>query len=342
MRLQFPETIRLELSCRSFAKNERSSICREAIRYNYPESVISKFPWRKIAKVRWGQEMENRFQGCSALSQGKIRNDKSCFRRLQRLSALFQGKSELKQHWFRADFFAPKFWFFSAVSEKISAVQLCFRVNQRWNSSDSALIFWSENLVFQRCFRENQLCFRENQHWNSADSALIFLLWKFSVSELFQRKSALFRSESALFQRKSALLSSESALFQRKSALFSSESALFQRKSALFSSESALFQRKSALFQRWFLALKISVFSAVQSWIRAVQRFSGNEQRWNRRESILNQSWSALNVSETSTRIMIQGRKPKKKWKFAWPSAYRKLMIEAFSGKMKPLVLCNK
>ena len=72
-------------------------------------------------------------------------------------------------------------------------------------------------------------------------------------------------------------------------------SELFQRKSALFSSESALFQSWTALFQRWFLALKISVFSAVQ-------RFSGNEQPWNRPESILNQSWSALNVSETSTR----------------------------------------
>ena len=170
--IAIPRTVRLELCCRSFAKNERSSICREALRYNYPESVISKFPWRKIAKVRWGQEMEDKFQGCSALSQGKIRNDKSCFRRLQWLSALFQRKSALKQHWFRADFFVLNFWFFSAVSEKTSAVQLCFRENQRWNSSDSALIF---------------------------------LLWKFPVSELFQRKSALFSSESALFQRKSAL-----------------------------------------------------------------------------------------------------------------------------------------
>ena len=160
MRLQFPETVRLELSCRSFAKIETSSICREAIRYNYPESVISKFPWRKIAKVRWGQEMEDRFQGCSALSQGKISNDKSCFRRLQWLSALFQGKSELKQHWFRADFFAPEFWFFSAVSEKISAETALI---QRW-------FFCSENFQFQSCFREkqrcwalNQLCFREKQ-----------------------------------------------------------------------------------------------------------------------------------------------------------------------------------
>ena len=31
----------------NFAKNERSSICEEAIRYNFPESVISKFPcWK--------------------------------------------------------------------------------------------------------------------------------------------------------------------------------------------------------------------------------------------------------------------------------------------------------
>ena len=149
---------------------------------------------------------------------------------------------------------------FSSVSEKISAETALIL---RW-------FFCSENLVFQRCFRENQLCFRENQlcfrenhRWNSSDSALICLLWKFPVSELFQRKSAL------------------------------------------FSSESALFQSWTALFQRWFLALKISVFSAVQSWISAVQRFSGNEQRWNRPESILNQSWSALNISETSTRVAI-------------------------------------
>ena len=199
MRLQFPETVRLELCCRSFAKIERSSICREAIRYNYPESVISKFPWRKIAKVRWGQEMEDRFQECSALSQGKIRNDKSCFRRLQWLSALFQGKSALKQHWFRADFFALNFWFFSAVSEKISAetalIQRWFIALKIWCfsavsekissvsekiSAETALIqrwfFCSENFQFQSCFRENQrcsalnqLCFRENQRCFSAD-----------------------------------------------------------------------------------------------------------------------------------------------------------------------------
>ena len=64
--------------------------------------------------------MEDKFQGCSALSQGKIRNDKSCFRRLQWLSALFQRKSAL----------------FSSVSEKISAVQLCLREN----SAETALI----------------------------------------------------------------------------------------------------------------------------------------------------------------------------------------------------------
>ena len=81
-------------------------------------------------------------------------------------------------------------------------------------------------------------------------------------------------------------------------------SALFQRKSALFSFVSEKISAETALIQRWFLALKICVFSAVQSWISAVQRFSGNEQRWNRPEIILNQSWSALNVSETSTRIV--------------------------------------
>ena len=263
MRLQFPETVRLELCCRSFAKNERSSICREAIRYNYPESVISKFPWRKIAKVRWGQEMEDRFQECSALSQGKIRNDKSCFRRLQWLSALFQGKSAVKQHWFRADFFALNFWFFSAVSEKISAVQLCFRENQRWNSSDSALIYCSENLVFQRCFRENQLCFRENQRWNSSDSALIFLLWKLPVSELFQRKSALFSSESALFQRKSAL-------FQRwflalKICVFSAVQSWISAVQRFSGNEQRWNRPESILNQSWS-ALNVSETSTRDIW----------------------------------------------------------------------------
>ena len=86
-------------------------------------------------------------------------------------------------------------------------------------------------------------------------------------------------------------------------------SSLFQGKSALFSPESALFHRKLALIQRWFLALKIFVFSAVQSWISAVKRFSGNEQRWNRPEIILNQSWSALKIYVTSTRVCI-------KWSF--------------------------
>ena len=60
--------------------------------------------------------------------------------------------------------------------------------------------------------------------------------------------------------------------------------------------------QKSALKQCWFLAWKIFVFSLVQRWIRVVQRFSGNEQRWIRAEAFLNQSWLALTVSETSTR----------------------------------------
>ena len=85
-----------------------------------------------------------------------------------------------------------------------------------------------------------------------------------------------------------------------------------RQKSALFiaiSEEISFVSEKTsattALFHRWFLALKIFVFSAVHSWISAVQRFSGNEQRWNRPEIILNQSCSAMNVSETSTRDTI-------------------------------------
>ena len=76
-----------------------------------------------------------------------------------------------------------------------------------------------------------------------------------------------------------------------------SQSVKKQLCSWLFQRKLTLFQRKSALFQGWILALKIFVFSAVQ-------RFSGNEQRWNRPEIVLNQSWSALNVSETSTRVV--------------------------------------
>ena len=94
MRLQFPETVRLELSCRSFAKNERSSICREAIRYNYPESVISKFPWRKLQK------------------SGEDKKWKTDFRDVQRC---LRGESGMIR----------------AVSEGFSGYQLCFRENQR-------------------------------------------------------------------------------------------------------------------------------------------------------------------------------------------------------------------
>ena len=45
--------------------------------------------------------------------------------------------------------------------------------------------------------------------------------------------------------------------------------------------------------------------SAVHLWIIAVQKLSGNEERWIRAETILNQSLSALDVSETSTRVSI-------------------------------------
>ena len=66
---------------------------------------------------------------------------------------------------------------------------------------------------------------------------------------------------------------------------------------------SALSKKISAeqRFQRGFLILKNFVISAVQSWISALQQFSGNEQRWIRNETFLNQNQLALNVSKTST-----------------------------------------
>ena len=48
------------------------------------------------------------------------------------------------------------------------------------------------------------------------------------------------------------------------------------------------------------LSSKEFVISAIQSWISTVQRFLGDKQCWNRPEIILRQSWSALNVFETS------------------------------------------
>ena len=59
-----------------------------------------------------------------------------------------------------------------------------------------------------------------------------------------------------------------------------------------------LIQRCSALFQR-----KSTQFSCD---LALPQRFYCNEQRWSRTKSFLNQSWSALNVSETSTRVAFQ------------------------------------
>ena len=54
-------------------------------------------------------------------------------------------------------------------------------------------------------------------------------------------------------------------------------------------------QRWNSAVQCWFSTLENFVFSAVQ-------RFSGNEQRWIRTETFLIQSWSAPSVSGTSTR----------------------------------------
>ena len=133
----------------------------------------------------------------------------------------------------------------SSLSGKISAETALI---QRW-------FFCSENLVFQRCFRENQLCFRENQRWNRSDSALIFLLWKFPVSELFQRKSALFSSESALFQ-------SWTALFQRwflalKISVFSAVQSWISAVQRFSGNEQRWNRPESILNQSWS-ALNVS------------------------------------------------------------------------------------
>ena len=145
----------------------RCGFCREAKRYKYPKSVISMFPWRKIAKkVRWGQELKNtefrNVQRCLRGNSGMIRAVSEGFNGYQLCLEKINAETALIQSWF----FALNFWFFSAVSEKISALQL-----------------------FQRKSALKQL-------WFSAD----FLLWKFGVSALFQRKLALFQRKSALKQ----------------------------------------------------------------------------------------------------------------------------------------------
>ena len=100
------------------------------------------------------------------------------------------------------------------------------------------------------------------------------------------------------------IISAEQRCF-RDMTFFSADSGNIENISAVFEeisavSESALNQPCSALI---FLTLNIFVLRAVQSWISDVQRFSGNERHWIRTETFLNQSWSALNVSETSTRV---------------------------------------
>ena len=51
-----------------------------------------------------------------------------------------------------------------------------------------------------------------------------------------------------------------------------------------------------------------SKFVKNQSFSALFQRFSGYEQCWNRTEIFLNQSWSALNVSETATRLLLHNK----------------------------------
>ena len=64
---------------------------------------------------------------------------------------------------------------------------------------------------------------------------------------------------------------------------------------------SKLFQRQSALFGADFAALKTWFLSSDQSWISALQRLSGNVQRWIRTETTVIISES----SASSTRVVI-------------------------------------
>ena len=97
---------------------------------------------------------------------------------------------------------------------------------------------------------------------------------------------------------------------------------LFQRKSALFSSESVLFQKKSMMNQRCSaLILSSEKFSfrgcseLNQRCSEFFKQWTALKQTWNY-DIILNQSWSALNVSETSTRVFLIGNFSRKMFFF--------------------------
>ena len=103
---KFPQSVRCKATCRNLRKKKRS---------NYPESVISKIPGRKIAKENAGEDKnwKNQNSGMFSAVSEKIRTDYICFRWLQRLSPLFQRKSALIQCCFRA----LKFGVFQRCSE---------------------------------------------------------------------------------------------------------------------------------------------------------------------------------------------------------------------------------
>ena len=86
----------------------------------------------------------------------------------------------------------------SFFSEKISAETTLI---QSW-------FFRCENLVFQRCFRENQrcsapnrLCFRKKQRWFSAE----FERWNLGFSALFRAESGLLRDFQVMNSAESGL-----------------------------------------------------------------------------------------------------------------------------------------
>ena len=168
----------------------------------------------------------------------------SCFRENPRCSALFQRKSALKQLWFSADFFSLKIWCLALFQSKSALFQRKSALKQLWFSADFFALKISSFRAVSEKISAVQLCFRENQRWNSSDSVLIFFLWKFGVSALFQSKSALFQRKSALKQ-----LWFSADFFALKISSFRAVSEKISAVQLWISSVSELNQRCSEIFR---------------------------------------------------------------------------------------------
>ena len=161
---------------------------------------------------------------------------------------------------------------------------------------------------------------------------------RFEVPELISFEQRRFRvltfssankfREHEKHQRWSALLQNWSALIFAKSGLFRAGKLSDNRPWAGCFRKN---ERWNSAAQRWCLALKIFVFSAVQ-------RFSVNKQHlkqtWNYSESeLINQ-----NVSETSTRVSSfpkVTKKPRSPEKISWNSIFSGAQLSNFEGYLR-------